>query len=120
MAALSVPIVDLTSFNSAVLAYGAGLVAGTIHSTDGALLTPTKQDEKLLLQINVVTGANVTVKAGDSHQATVDYVFAGTGSRTYYLALETGKYKNITGTNKGKIVITSSQSDTTILAIQLP
>ena len=120
MAALSVPIVDLTSFNSAVLAYGAGLVAGTIHSTDGALLTPTKQDEKILLQINVVTAANVTVKAGDSHQATVDYVLAGTGSRTYYLAIESGKYKNITGTNKGKIVITSSQSDTTILAIQLP
>lgn len=120
MAALSVPIINLTAFNSAVLAYGTGLVAGTIDATDGALLTPTKQDEKLLLQINVVTGATVTVLKGDSNGATVNYVLTGTGSRTYYLALESAKYKNITGTYKGQIKITSSQADTTILAIQLP
>lgn len=119
MAALTVPILNL-ALNTASLAYGTGNIAGTIDGSDGALLTPTKQDEKLLLQINVVTGANVTVVKGDSHQATVDYVLAGTGNRTYYLALESGKYKNITGTNKGKIKITSSQADTTILAIQLP
>jgi hypothetical protein len=121
MAALTVPILEVASLNTATLSYGAGLVAGTIDGTDGAELTPVSKDSKYLLQINVVTGATVTITKGTGLQAAqANWSEALTASRTYYLFLESGRYLHTYGTNKGKILIASNQADTTILAIELP
>ncbi len=122
MAALTVPILEISALNTATLSYGAGNVADTIDSSAGAELTPVSKDSKYLLQINVVTGATVTIAKGTGLQAAQADLSTGalTGSRTYYLFLESGRYLHTYGTNKGKILITSSQADTTILAIELP
>ena len=120
MAASTVPILTLSAYGTQALSYGAGNVALAIDGTDGALLTPTKKDEKILLQINVVTGATVTINKGNGLQGVADWSETLTASRTYYVAIESGPYLNVSGTNKGKIFIESTQADTTILAIQLP
>jgi hypothetical protein len=121
MAALTVPILEVSALNTATLSYGSGNVAGTIDATDGAELTPVSKDSKYLLQINVVTGATVTITKGTGLQAAqANWSAALTASRTYYLFLESGRYLQTYGTNKGKILIASDKSDTTILAIELP
>ena len=122
MAALTVPILEISALNTATLSDGAGLAAGTIDGSAGAELTPLKKDSKYLIQINVVTGATVTITKGTGLQAAQADLSTGalTGSKTYYIFLESGRYLNTYGTNKGKILITSSQADTTILAFELP
>ena len=122
MSVLTVPILEISALNTATLSDGAGNVAGTIDGSDGAELTPLKKDSKYLLQINVVTGATVTITKGTGLQAAQADLSTGalTGNKTYYLFLESGRYLQTYGTNKGKILIASNQSDTTILAIELP
>jgi hypothetical protein len=121
MAILTAPILEIDSLNTPTLAYGAGNVADTIDGTLGAQLLPLSAGSKYLLQINVVTGATVTIKKGTGLQAAqADFSQALTASRTYYMVIESGRYLNTYGTNKGKIFFTSTQADTTILAIQLP
>ena len=121
MAALTVPILEITALNTPTLAYGSGNVAGTIDASDGADLTPLSKDQKYLLQINVVTGATITITKGTGLQAArADFSQALTASRTYYMILESGRYLHTYGTNKGKIHIASNKADTTILAFELP
>lgn len=121
MAALTVPILEVTSLNTATLAYGSGNVAGTIDGSAGAEFTPLSKDSKYLLQINAVTGATVTITKGTGVQAAqANWSAALTANRTYCLSLESGRYLQTYGTNKGKILIASDQADTTILAIELP
>lgn len=120
MAALTVPILESAGLNVATLAYGTGNVAGTIDGSDGAEFSPVSKDSKYLLQINAVTGATVTITKGTGLQAAqADWSKALTANRTYYLQLETGKYLQAYGANKGKILIKSNQADTTILALEL-
>lgn len=121
MAALTVPIVEITAYNTPTLAYGSGLVAGTIDGSDGADLTPLSRDQKYLLQINVVTGATITITKGTGLQAAqANFSQALTASRTYYMILESGRYLPTYGSTKGKIHFASTQADTTILAFELP
>lgn len=121
MAALTVPILEITALNTPTLAYGSGNVAGTIDASDGADLSPLSKDEKYLLQINVVTGATIGITKGTGPQAArADFSQSLTASRTYYMVLESGRYLNTSGTSKGKIHITSNQADTTILAFEMP
>lgn len=106
--------------------------AATVAKTDGALVTFDKDDQKILLLLkNNITNVTHTavIKAGNGLQGVSDLEITLTGTNTTAgnekaIVIESGKYVNMSGTNKGKVNIVSK--DTTdgnqieVRAIVLP
>lgn len=66
----------------------------------------SENDNKMILVITASNATRLTVKAGNGIQGVADLsltVAAGTS----LVKLESGRFKNVTGTNKGKIVVVS-------------
>lgn len=83
-----------------------GLV-GTVDATDGAYFTMTGQDGKVLILLQASTAdASVSIKAGNGIQGVKDYTFTVASGKTQIITIESGRFKNVTGANKGKVIIT--------------
>lgn len=93
-----------------------------VDATDGALITCDKADQKMLIVIensDTVNAETVTIKKGNGVQGVADLAVSVPKSETKVITVESGKYKNISGTLKGKIKITAS-ADVKIACIVLP
>ena len=118
MAATVIPVVTMTNFGTAV-ANGTALA---LDGTNGGLLTPTKKDGKMMLMLINNDGSNATtctIAKGNGLQGVADLAIALTAGQTKVITIESGKYLNITGTNKGKIKFTDSAADTKVIAYEL-
>lgn len=106
--------------------------AATVAKTDGALVTFDKDDQKILLLLkNNITNVTHTavIKAGNGIQGVSDLEITLTGTDTTAgnekaIVIESGKYTNVSGTNKGKVNIVSKDATTgtqiEVKAIVLP
>ena len=106
--------------------------AATVAKTDGALVTFDKDDQKILLLLkNNITNATHTavIKAGNGLQGVSDLSITLTGTDTAAgnekaVVIESGRYVNVSGDNKGKVVIVSADTTTgtqiEVRAIALP
>lgn len=65
-----------------------------------------ESDEKMILVINAANATTLTVKAGNGIQGVADLTLT-VAQGVSLVKLESGFYKNVTGTNKGKIVVVS-------------
>jgi len=91
-------------------------------ATDGALVPFVGADNKMLIAISNVNVAakTVTFKAGNGLQGVGDLTVSIGASETKYFPLESGKFKNVSGTNKGKMLIVGETTDIKVGAILLP
>lgn len=80
---------------------------------DGGLLDFTGVDNKVLISVGT---ANATIKAGDGIQGVNDLAVDAGNS----VVIESGRFKKMYGTNKGKVLILGTGSTTTITATELP
>ena len=106
--------------------------AATVAKDDGALVTFDKDDQKILLLLkNNVSNATYTavIKAGNGIQGVSDLEITLTGYDTTAgnekaIVIESGKYMDVSGTNKGKVNIVSKDGTTgdqiEVRAIVLP
>lgn len=106
--------------------------AATVVKTDGALVTFDKDDQKILLLLkNNITNVTHTavIKAGNGIQGVSDLEITLTGTDTTAtnekaVVIESGKYMDVSGTNKGKVKIVSKDATTgtqiEVRAIVLP
>ena len=93
--------------------------AATVAKTDGALVTFDKDDQKILLLLkNNVSNATHTavIKAGNGLQGVSDLEITLTGTNTTAgnekaIVIESGRYVNVSGDNKGKVNIVSKDTD---------
>jgi len=89
--------------------------AATVVKTDGALVTFDKDDQKILLLLkNNVSNVTHTavIKAGNGIQGVSDLEITLTGYNTTAgnekaVVIESGRYMDVSGTNKGKVNIVS-------------
>lgn len=108
-----------------VLGFNIGAVMPTtaaVDAADGALITCDKADQKMLIimeNADAVNSENVTIKKGNAVQGVTDLVVAVAASTTKVITVESGKYKNVSGTNKGKIMVTGT-ADVKIACVVLP
>ena len=92
--------------------------AATVVKTDGALVTFDKDDQKILLLLkNNVSNVTHTavIKAGNGIQGVSDLEITLTGYDTTAgnekaVVIESGKYMDVSGTNKGKVNIVSKET----------
>ena len=66
-------------------------------------------DERIVVVVQNTTSSEttLTVKAGNGLQGVVDITLAVPASSVNLLKLDSGRFKNVSGTNKGKIVVVS-------------
>lgn len=64
-------------------------------------------DDKMILVIVATAATTLTVKAGNGIQGVADKVLT-VPVGTSLVKLESGRFKNVSGTNKGKIVVHSA------------
>jgi hypothetical protein len=120
MAATVIPLVTLTAFNTSAT-NGTALA---LDATLGGYLTPTKKDGKVLVMlINNDSGnaTTCTINIGNGLQGTgSDITVSLAASETEVICLETGRFLNVSGTNKGKIFFEDAAADTKVIAYELP
>ena len=66
-----------------------------------------EDDEKTILVISAQSATNLTVKAGNGIQGVNDLTLT-VAAGVSLLKLESGRFKNVSGVNKGKIVVVST------------
>lgn len=101
--------------------------AATVAKTDGALVTFDKDDQKILLLLkNNITNATHTavIKAGNGLQGVTDLEVTLAGSAEACVVVESGRFMDVSGDNKGKVNIVSKDTTTgtqiEVRAIVLP
>ena len=101
--------------------------AATVAITDGALVTYDKDDQKILLLLkNIITTATHTavIKAGNGLQGVSDLEVTLAAEAEACVVVESGRFVNVSGDNKGKVNIVSKDATTgtqiEVRAIVLP
>lgn len=70
---------------------------------------------------NESTKKTVTIKAGNGLQSEFgDLTFSITAKKIAWVVLSSGRFKNVTGENKGNIVIEGESTDIQLKVIRLP
>lgn len=82
-----------------------------LDATAGAEYTHDGKDENTVFILENADASNaevVTIKAGNGIQGTTDLAISLPASAMRFITLDSGKYKNVSGTNKGKIMFTGT------------
>lgn len=118
MAATAITNTVLSAFGKAE----AMPATAAVDATSGALITCDKTDHKMLIimeNADTTNAETVTIKAGNGIQGTKDWTVSVPKASTMVVTVESGFYKNVSGANKGKIVITGT-ADVKIACVVLP
>lgn len=97
------------------------VVAGVaIDATDGLEFEHKFADERTFLVLNSSAGGTVVVKAGNGLNALEDNDFSFTvATGIQYLQITSALFKNVSGTNKGKVIVTGPAT-TKVSVVVLP
>lgn len=123
MAAVEITPIKLTSFNTITKeADTTGFKA--INAEDGAYFVMAKGGDKYVIGIkNAVSisgNKTITIKAGNGLQGTNDISLELEKDEIAWVVLDSGKFKNVYGVNKGKVILTGTSNDLKVKVIELP
>lgn len=93
-----------------------------LDGTDGLEFVMAENDEKYVVLIQNTDTDNdetVTIKKGNGIQGVADYAAKVGKGKTVAISLDSGAYKNVSGTDKGKVVITGA-ADVKVAVVVLP
>ena len=121
----------VAAVTSAVIKRNAATATGAFvqcPTNDACAIDATKDDQKILIQItnNATTAATHTavIDAGNGLQGMADLEIPIEGETTVVTVVESGAYKQMSGDNKGKILIRDKSSANTdalqVAAVVLP
>lgn len=105
------------------LAFGVSGVVPTnaaVEAATGALITMSKGDQKHLIILensNTAATATAIIKKGNGIQGVADLSVTLAPSAKRCIVIESGKYKNVSGDNKGKISIVDNDTTATTLKV---
>jgi hypothetical protein len=123
MAAVKITPIKLTSFNT-FIKETADTDFAAIDGTDGAYFVMAKGGDKYVIGIkNAVQTAvpkTITIKAGNGLQGTNDISLTLAKDEIAWVALDSGKFKNVYGENKGKVILTGTDNNLQVKVIELP
>lgn len=92
-----------------------------VDATLGAYVTVTGKRMLIILEnVNTTTAKNATIVKGNGIFAGVDYVKEIPATEVHAVVIETGKFKLVSGDNKGKILIKGASADIQVACIELP
>ena len=98
-------------------------IVTAVDSTDKkAQFNMSAADQKylILVQNNGSAAATVTFKTGNGIQGVADLSKSIGAGKYVFLQIESGRFKNVTGDNKGKVIIEGSTTDIKVGVFKLP
>lgn len=123
MAAVKINPIKLTSFNT-FIKETADTDFAAIDGTDGAYFVMAKGGDKYVIGIKNAASQTgnktITIKAGNGLQGTNDISLALAKDEIAWVALDSGKFKNVYGANKGKVILTGTDNNLQVKVIELP
>lgn len=123
MAAVKINPIKLTSFNT-FIKETADTDFAAIDGTDGAYFVMAKGGDKYVIGIkNAVSSEaskTITIKAGNGLQGTNDISLSLAKDEIAWVTLDSGKFKNVYGENKGKVILTGTDNNLQVKVIELP
>lgn len=123
MAIVELKPIKLTAFNTTVKET-ADTDFTAIDATLGACFEMPKGGDKYVIGIKngVATEVNktITIKAGNGLQGTNDITLTLAKDEIAWVALDSGKFKNVYGENKGKVILTGTDANLLVKVIELP
>ena len=94
----------------------------TALTADGGEIKWDERDDKILLLVqntNASAAVTVTVKAGNGIQGVADESISLPANQYTLIRLESGRFKNVSGDDKGKVILTGS-TDVKVAAFMHP
>ena len=85
----------------------AAVTLEALTASTAKAITWNEKDEHTVLVINAATQTNLTVKAGNGIQGVTDLVLT-VPQGVSLVKLESGRFKNVSGANKGKVIVVST------------
>ena len=121
MAKVNISLLKLKETNVPSEAVKNTAMVTALDETDGALVAWDERDEKITLVIqNTATAEGVAVvKAGNGYGGVADLEVPVAASSFVILALDSARFKNVSGENKGKVHITGPAT-IKVAAFKLP
>lgn len=121
MAAVNILLQKLKETNVPSEAAPNTAMVTALDATDGALITWDERDEKitLLIQNSATSAGTAVVKAGNGYGGVADLEVPVAASSYVILALDSARFKNVSGENKGKVHITGPAT-VKVAAFKLP
>jgi hypothetical protein len=122
MAAVKINPIKLTSFNT-ITTEAETTAFKAIDGTHGAYFVMAKGGDKYVIGIkNASESADktITIKAGNGLQGTNDISLELGEGEIAWVVLDSGKFKNVYGVNKGKVILTGTSNDLQVKVIELP
>lgn len=122
MAAAEIIPIKLTSFNT-FTTEAETTAFKAINESDGAYFVMAKGGDKYVIGIknaSLSAAKTITIKAGNGLQGTNDISLELASGEIAWVALDSGKFKNVYGVNKGKVILTGTSNDLQVKVIELP
>lgn len=98
--------------------------AVAVDATDGAKVDYTnRSDGRILLLLtnsNASSAKKATIVQGNSLQGVEDLEISIPANKTYVIVVESGKFMNVSGDNKGYVIIKGASADIKVQAVELP
>ena len=112
----------ITNTSLVLNTFAAMPATAAVEATNGALVTAAADHKMLLIAENASadTAKTVTVKAGNGIQGIADLAVSLGAATTKCVVIESMKFVNTSGTNKGKILITGTDANIKIACVLLP
>lgn len=112
MAKVKISLLKLKETNVPSAAVANGSMMTALDAADGALIMWDERDEKitLLLQNSASSEGTAVVKAGNGYGGVADLEVVIPASSFVILALDSARFKNVSGEMKGKVHITGPAS----------
>lgn len=76
-------------------------------------------DENCVLLVTATANDTLTVSKGNHIQGVADLELSITADKLYAIALPSMEFKNVSGTNKGYIVVTAGKSTTSVALVEI-
>lgn len=80
----------------------------TAAASDEVVIPFTGKDHQTYIIATATAACTLTVKAGNGLQGVTDRDFALTAGKHHFFTLDSGYHKNVSGENKGNVVIVPS------------
>jgi hypothetical protein len=110
MARVNIPVQELDDRNKFATAAAYTALTTAADATEGAEITWNERDDKYLVFIHNAgsAAATVTIKAGNGIQGVNDLSMSLAAGQYTFVSLDSGRFKNVSGDDKGKVIITGA------------
>lgn len=97
-------------------------LCAAVDASDGAAFTMDGHDERTLIivQNSATSAKKVTIKAGSGIQGAPDLEKSVAASSFTAITLDSARFKNVSGADKGKVIIKGESADIKVACIMLP